>query len=84
MTETATIEKDPPGDITDRQRAVYEWVVDYCEAHGYSPSIRELMAAFGFNSPNGAMAHLHPLRKKGYVTWNDRHSRTIRPIGGVK
>jgi repressor LexA len=81
---TETIEKPSPSEPTDRQRAVYEWVVDYCEAHGYSPSIRELMAAFGFKSPNGAMAHLHPLRKKGFITWNDRRSRTIRPIGGVK
>jgi repressor LexA len=84
MTETETIEKPSPSEPTDRQRAVYDWVVDYCESHGYSPSIRELMAAFGFKSPNGAMCHLHPLRKKGWVTWSNRHCRTIRPIGGVK
>jgi repressor LexA len=80
---TETIEK-PPSEVTAKQRAVYDWVVEYCESRGYSPTIRELMAAFSFRSPNGAMCHLHPLRKKGWLTWSDRHCRTIRPIGGVK
>lgn len=76
-----TVETPP---ITDRQRAVYDWVVEYCETRGYSPTIRELCDAFGIKSPNGVMAHLHPLRKKGWLTWIDNRCRTIRPIGGVK
>ncbi|MGA0207595.1 MAG: hypothetical protein ACO3LT_07370 [Ilumatobacteraceae bacterium] len=84
MTETATIEKDPPGAITDRQRAVYDWVVDYCETNGYSPTIREVRLAFGLQSNNGVMCHLIPLRKKGWLTWSSHRSRTIRPVGGLK
>jgi SOS-response transcriptional repressor LexA len=84
MTETEEIEKAPPGAITDRQRAIYDWVVDYCETNGYSPTIRELRLAFGFRSNNSAMCHLHPLRKKGWLTWHPFKGRTIRPIGGLK
>jgi len=81
---TATKEPPPPGLITDRQREVYDWVVAFCETHGYSPTIRELCKAFGFASVNGALCHLQPLRKKGWVTWSDGQARTIRPIGGTK
>lgn len=76
-----TIEPPP---ITDKQRAVYDWVVEYCESNGYSPTIRELCEAFSIKSTNGVMAHLHPLRKKGWLTWTPHRSRTVRPIGGLK
>lgn len=76
-----TVETPP---ITDRQRAVYEWVVEYCETRGYSPTIRELGNAFGIKSPNGVMCHIKPLAKKGFLRWTPHRSRTIRPIGGVK
>lgn len=69
--------------LTDRQREIYRWIVNYIAAHGYSPTIQELCLAFGFGSKNGAMCHLHPLRLKGYIAWNDRQSRTIRPLQEV-
>lgn len=84
MTQTAELKTPPPVALTDKQRAVYDWIVDYCESHGYSPTIRELCAAFGFDSPNGAMCHIRPLAKKGWVRWTPHRSRTIRPIGGLK
>ena len=76
--------KTPPGAITDRQRAVYDWVVDYCETNGFSPTVRELCMAFGFRSTTAAMCHLKPLQKKGWLTWRPFQSRTIRPVGGLK
>lgn len=79
-----TVEAPERQPITARQREVYDWVVDYCETRGYSPTIREMCKAFGFNSPNGALCHLHPLRKRGWISWQENTSRTIRPIGGLK
>jgi repressor LexA len=69
--------------LTDRQREIYRWIVQYIATHGYSPTVRELCLAFRFDSPNGAMCHLLPLRKKGYLAWNERQSRTIRPLQQV-
>lgn len=79
-----TVEAPERQPITDRQREVYDWLVAYCETKGYSPTIREMCKAFGFNSPNGALCHLHPLRKRGWISWQENTSRTIRPIGGLK
>ena len=69
--------------LTDRQREIYRWIVQYIANHGYSPTVRELCLAFRFGSVNGAMCHLHPLRKKGWIAWNERQSRTIRPLVGA-
>ena len=39
---TATLERRP---LTDRQREVYDWIVAYIDANGYSPTIRQMMEA---------------------------------------
>lgn len=68
----------PP--LTERQREVLTFISDFAERHGYCCSIREVMQAIGSTSPNGAMCHLLPLRKKGYITWNKSTARSIRPL----
>lgn len=72
MTTTA------PLPLTARQREILAWIDAYIREHGYSPSVRELVQAFGFKGPNGAACHLRPLRKKGVVTWVDGKPRTLR------
>lgn len=67
-----------PTPLTDRQREILAWVDGYIRDHGFSPTIRELCRAFGFKSPNGAVSHLTPLRKKGALTWIDGSPRTLR------
>jgi repressor LexA len=69
--------------ITERQREIYRWIVQYIADNGYSPTVRELCLAFRFGSVNGAVCHLEPLRRKGYLTWNERQSRTMRPLQEV-
>lgn len=66
--------------LTDRQREILAWVQAYIDAHGYSPTLRELVTAFGFKSTNGAACHLTPLRKKGRLTWIDGRPRTLRVL----
>lgn len=77
-------EAPTPAPITDRQREVYDWIVDFCETRGYSPTLRELCRAFKFHSPNGAVCHVRPLARKGWISWQPNQPRTIRPIGGVR
>jgi repressor LexA len=81
---TAAEKETEPQPITPRQREVYDAIVDYCEANGYGPTIRELCKHFGWASPNGAMCHLRLLRDRGWISWSPRHSRTIRPLGGTR
>ena len=76
---TSTTERQP---LTPRKRDIVAWITGYIDTHGYSPTVREIQHAYGWSTPNSVMCHLTPLRKKGYVTWVDGCSRTLRVIGG--
>jgi len=68
--------------LTARQREILAWVDAYIVQHGFSPTLRELVTAFGFKSTNGAVCHLIPLRKKKRLTWIDGSPRTLRVTKG--
>jgi repressor LexA len=76
---TTTTERQP---LTARQQDVLTWITGYINTHEYPPTLREIQHAYGWKTPNAAKCHLEPLRKKGYVTWVEGCSRTIRVIGG--
>ena len=69
-TEIATAK--PP--LTDQQARVLAFIRD--NAALYSPTVREIAAAFGFKSPNGVTCHLAALERKGYL----RRKHTVRGI----
>lgn len=64
---TATTDRPP---LTDRQRAVLRFVVQFWGEKGCAPALREIMAAFGWASPNAAVAHLEALAAKGWLQWD--------------
>jgi repressor LexA len=66
--------------LTDAQANVYRWICEYVSRNGFSPTVRELQHAFKFSNPNGAYCHLVPLRKKGWINWQEHQARTIRPV----
>jgi len=65
-------------DLTDRQRAVLDFIVGYIDDEGYPPTIRDMCRYFGINSPNGVVCHLVPLEKKGYIERRPNFWRGIR------
>jgi SOS-response transcriptional repressor LexA len=73
---TATIE------MTERQREIFDFIKDKIVNRGYEPTVREIGKAFGIGSPNGVMAHLKALEKKGFITRDEKLSRSIRIVGG--
>jgi len=75
---TQTTERQP---LTDTQRRVYEFIADYCRQYGYGPTIRELGERYRW-TPNGVACHLRQLRRKGWITWVAKQSRTLQPTGG--
>jgi len=75
---TTTTERQP---LTPRQQDVLNWISGYIDVHGYSPTIRQIGHAFEWTT-NGVMCHLRPMRRKGWITWQDGEARTIRVIGG--
>ncbi len=67
--------------LTERQQQVLDHLQAQIETTGLSPTIHELMAAFGWASPNAACKHLEALAEKGYIEMAPHKARTIRIVG---
>lgn len=53
--------------LTKKQLAVLEYIEDFTEAQGYSPSYREIMAGLGLSSVSAVAEHVDNLVSKGVL-----------------
>jgi repressor LexA len=74
------ITRDEKEQLTDRQKAVLDYISKSIEKHGYPPTLREIGEHMGIRSTNGVNDHLKALEKKGYLEREDLKSRALRPI----
>ena len=68
--------------LTDRQRAIVDFIRSFRADRGFPPTVREIGEKFGIRSPNGVMHHLHALRKRGAIDWDEASPRSIRLLKG--
>ncbi len=64
-------------DLTERQSEILSFIRECAEERGAVPSIREIMARFGFTSPATVASHLDLLEKKGVIRRESGRSRNI-------
>ena len=69
---------EPSDRLTEKQKAVYEFIRDKIRNRGYGPTVREIGQYFGIRSPNGVMCHLKALEKKRLITREPNMSRAIQ------
>ena len=69
---------EPCDVLTEKQKAVYEFIRDKIRNRGYGPTVREIGLHFGIRSPNGVMCHLKALERKRLITREPNMSRAIR------
>ena len=67
--------------LSERQRQVLDFVVEYVDQKGYAPSVREIAGNFKMKGPRGAFDHLLSLEKKGYIRRQPGAARSIEVIG---
>ena len=63
-----------------RQQQVVDFIRQFIERNGFSPTTREIAAAMGISSPNGVVAHLNALEKKGVITRRENMARSVRLV----
>lgn len=63
---------DPPEQLTDQEREVYDFIREYVRKVNHFPGYRELMDRFDWKYPNSAAQSLKKLYSKG---WIDRQGR---------
>jgi repressor LexA len=66
-------------ELTQRQREVLTFIIDYLKKHTFPPTIREIADFFAI-SVKGAYDHVAALKKKGYIRGDPKRSRTLEII----
>ena len=61
-------------DLTERQRAIHDFIKDYIARRGVAPSYEEIRRAFRFRSYNSVQKYLKRLEEKGCIRspWGNR------------
>ncbi len=71
--------------LTRRQREILDYLAEFIERHGYSPSLEEIGRCFGLSSLATVHKHLTNLQEKGFIkrAWNRSRSVELVPAGAV-
>lgn len=64
-------------DLTDRQKAIMDFIVETVQQRGFPPSVREIGDAVGLSSPSTVHAHLRSLEEGGYLRRDPTKPRAI-------
>jgi repressor LexA len=68
------------GQLTERQRQIYDFIRQKIDSRGYGPTVREIGLGFDIKSPNGVMCHLKALEKKGLIIREGFSARAIQIV----
>jgi repressor LexA len=63
--------------LTERQRAILDFIETQTTERGYPPSVREIGQAVGLASPSTVHAHLATLQRRGYLHRDPTKPRAI-------
>jgi repressor LexA len=64
--------------LTQAQKELYDWLVEYIRTTQHAPSIRQMMKAMNLKSPAPVQSRLERLKNKGYIDWTEGKARTLR------
>jgi repressor LexA len=70
-----------PDPLTDLERDVLDYLVEYVRDHTYQPSVREIGATFGIRSTKSVSELLQALADKGWIERDPSRSRGVRLLG---
>lgn len=70
--------------LTRRQREIYDFVSEFIEARGYSPSLEEIGERFGLSSVATVHKHVQHLVEKGWLRKGWNRSRSVEPVAGSR
>lgn len=67
--------------LTQLERRVYHYLIDFLAENTYQPSIREIAKRFRIKSTKTVSDLLHSLESKGYIQRDESRSRGVRLLG---
>lgn len=66
--------------ITDRQKAILDYIKKEIKTRGYPPAVREIGDAVGLSSSSTVHSHLNQLENKGYIKRDPTKPRAIEVV----
>ena len=70
-----------PPNLSDLERKILDYMVDYLRSNTYQPSIREIGERFGIKSTKTVSEHLQALADKGFLERDPSRSRGVKILG---
>jgi repressor LexA len=67
--------------LTARQQEIWNYLVEYVDAHGYPPTVREIGERVGLASPSTVHAHLANLERAGLLRRDPTKPRALELLG---
>jgi repressor LexA len=67
--------------LTGRQQEIWDFLVEYVDARGYPPTVREIGEAVGLASPSTVHAHLANLERAGLLKRDPTKPRALELVG---
>jgi repressor LexA len=67
--------------LTARQQEIWNYLVEYVDAHGYPPTVREIGEHVGLASPSTVHAHLANLERAGLLRRDPTKPRALELVG---
>lgn len=68
-----------PTPLTPKQKQVLDFIVNFINEQGYSPSYREIASGLDLASPSTVHTHIQALRERGFVRGNESANRELEP-----
>jgi repressor LexA len=69
--------------MSEKQKNIYRYIVDYINENSYPPSVREIGQAAGLSSTSTVHGYLQRLEKRGLIKRGESKSRAISVIDGT-
>lgn len=65
---------------TKKQRELLQYIDEFIQEHGYSPSYREIMAGLNYTSVATVALHVNSLLKRGHIRKRDHSARSLEVV----
>ena len=67
--------------LTDKEKALYDFISSKIKSEGFAPSVRDISAALGWKSTSTVHAYLERLEEKGLIRRESNKSRALKVEG---
>ena len=64
--------------LTEKERAIYEYITDVIKSERYPPTVRDIQSSLHIKSTSTVHAYLARLEEKGYIRRDPGKSRSLR------